>query len=347
MNASPSLRESFAAAHPAAFFLDAGDPEGLSAYLTRLGWLASGETVLESGEAGEGNMNCALRVKTDRRSFIVKQGRPWVEKYPSIAAPWGRSSVEAAFYRRIAANAELADRMPRLIGEDAASQIVALEDLGDASDFTFAYKGRRIRADELELFVDYLKRLHLLPVENALRTSFANREMRRLNHEHIFRLPFARENGLELDRITPGLARAAERLKTDRDCVREIAVLGKRYLDDGETLLHGDYYPGSWLRTAAGVRVIDPEFCFLGPAEFDLGVFAAHLLLSDRGEEPIGKIFDRYQPSDRLDKELALRFAGVEILRRLMGVAQLPLARNLEWKGRLLERARRLVLHGR
>ena len=56
-----------------------------------------------------------------------------------------------------------------------------------------------------------------------------------------------------------------------------MAKVGDIYLsDDGGVLLHGDYYPGSWLKTDAGFRVIDPEFCFLGPPEFDLGVLAAH-----------------------------------------------------------------------
>ena len=47
-------------------------------------------------------MNCTLRVTTTRRSFILKQARPWVEKYPQIAAPVERARVEAAFYAAVA-----------------------------------------------------------------------------------------------------------------------------------------------------------------------------------------------------------------------------------------------------
>jgi 5-methylthioribose kinase len=31
------------------------------------------------------------------RAFILKQGRPWVEKHPQIAAPVERTTVEAGF----------------------------------------------------------------------------------------------------------------------------------------------------------------------------------------------------------------------------------------------------------
>ena len=39
-----------------------------------------------------------------------------------------------------------------------------------------------------------------------------------------------------------------------------VTALGVRYLEDGDTLVHGDYFPGSWLRTGEGVRIIDGPF---------------------------------------------------------------------------------------
>ena len=49
-------------------------------------------------------------------------------------------------------------------------------------------------------------------------------------------------------------------------------MAGERYLAEGSTLLHGDYYPGSWMTVDDAVFVIDPEFSFKGFPEFDLGV---------------------------------------------------------------------------
>src|SRR4051812_21791268 len=74
-----------------AYHLDAQDAEGLDAYLHRQGFLDLDERVVTVARAGDGNMNLTLRVTTPARSVIVKQGRPWVEKYPQIPAPTERT----------------------------------------------------------------------------------------------------------------------------------------------------------------------------------------------------------------------------------------------------------------
>src|SRR2546421_5684303 len=50
---------------------------------------------LSAAPAGEGNMNYTLRIGTSERSFVMKQARPWVEKYPHIAAPWDRALMRS------------------------------------------------------------------------------------------------------------------------------------------------------------------------------------------------------------------------------------------------------------
>jgi len=170
-----------------------------------------------------------------------------------------------------------------------------------------------------------------------------NREMRALNHEHMFRFPLADANGFALDGITPGLQAAADALKRDVPFVERVTELGARYLADGPMLVHGDYFPGSWVKTGRGVAVIDPEFCFLGIAEVDVGVMVAHLMICGEDTGRIDAI-ERAAADDRIDRRLARRFAGVEIMRRLIGVAQLPFEASLGRKQELLDRARQMVL---
>lgn len=338
-------QEDFLRQHPDAYFLDAGDLKGLAAYLQARGWLAPDETLRGAAKAGEGNMNYTLRVSTSQRSFILKQARPWVEKYPHIAAPWERALVEGQFYKAIAEDAELAARMPQLLGLDAQSHILALEDLGEAQDFTSLYRGEELMDAQLEELAAYLSRLHFLPGDTERKRMFTNRAMRTLNHFHIFDFPLQLANGVELDAITPGLNEVARNLKLDGDFVNTVKDLGELYLRDGGTLLHGDYFPGSWLQTAQGVRVIDPEFCFYGPLEFDLGVMIAHLYLSGQKVRLAHELLTKYKPARSLHQTLLWQFAGIEIMRRLIGVAQLPLNFDLEAKSELLLLARELVLH--
>jgi len=334
-----SSRGSFETAYPRGFFLDPTSRDGLENYARDQGWIAPGEALLFVSKAGEGNMNLTLRLVTTEKSCILKQARPWVEKYPAIEAPAGRALVEAAFYQAVSSRPPIRAAMPALLGQDPDSGVLALEDLGEAQDFTPLYRGERLSESDLEALVSFLAELHR-PFAAPERL-FENREMRALNHEHIFRLPLASENGLDLDRITPGLGAVAHEMQEDESYVARVRELGSLYLEDGPSLVHGDFFPGSWLRTAGGVRVIDPEFCFLGNAAFDVGVLRAHLHLS-RQPELAEKAVALYGAGADF-AATANGFAGAEIMRRLIGVAQLPLEAGLEEKRELLALSKRLV----
>jgi 5-methylthioribose kinase len=335
-------------AYPGAVFLTATDIHALAAYLAGKGWLQTGELLRGVTRAGEGNMNCVLRIVTSQRSFILKQSRPWVEKYPNIPAPWDRALVEARFYREVEGNESVAKYMPQLLAFDPAERILMLEDLGDAQDLTFLYSLAATNADsaDLKMLTNFLIALHTAFRDSSLAAKVANEEMRALNHEHIFSLPLRKDNGLDLETITPGLSLLARHLQQDDTYCQEVSLLGKRYLcaSQGTCLIHGDYFPGSWLKARRRVYVIDPEFCFYGPPEWDLGVMIAHLHLAGQSHASIANVSKHYAESAAMNAGLMSQFAGVEIMRRLIGVAQLPVRFCLERKNQLLELSKNLVL---
>jgi len=338
------VKISFQKLHPEVFFLDGHNLESLSEYLQSRGWLLQSERVVASAHAGAGNMNYTLRVRTSDRSIIVKQARPWVEKYPHIPAPWDRALVEGRFYQLVGTWPALAQRMPRLLGFDPDAHVLMLEDLGETQDCTGLYGGDRLPSERLMELLQYLVDLHLNFQNYEAKSSFANQAMRELNHTHLFVIPLQKDNGLILDSITPGLEAEAAKLRTDEPYTKTIIELGKRYLGTGDALLHGDYFPGSWLRIGAGIKIIDPEFCFFGPPEFDLGVFIAHLYLAHQSDALVRQSLADYQTAAPLNSRLTRQFAGMEIMRRLIGVAQLPLAYGLELKADLLTLSRSLVM---
>ncbi len=236
--------------------------------------------------------------------------------------------------------------MPVLLGLDEVSRILMLEDLGEAQDCTSLYRGERLTRDDIEELAAYLSHLHGAFINSADKSDFSNREMRALNHQHIFSIPLMQSNGLNLDAITPGLEKAAEDLKNNVAYVEKVTSLGETYLADGMALLHGDFFPGSWLRTGKGLQVIDPEFCFFGPPEFDLGFFIAHLYLAEQPDGFADLLLESYKTDRSPDRQLINQFAGTEIMRRLTGVAQLPLNYGIEKKRQLLDLSVRLVLVG-
>ena len=317
--------------------LSVDEPNDVLAALVSLEVCDADECLTSITIAGEGNMNLALRVITDQRSVIVKQSRPWVEKYPGIAAPEERILSEINFYGYVADLSDVRAAMPSVLGASPSQRLLVLEDLGQASDYASLYSSAADSAEVDKVFeqaINWVALLHRYPIDPT--ESVGCKPLRELNHQHIFSIPLMDPPATDLNQVCEGLTAVSRELCADAKVQQVMASLGEVYLnDDGGVLLHGDYYPGSWLKTESGFRVIDPEFCFAGPQEFDLGVVAAHWIFC--GGKADSTAIDRVCQTTTSDvsAELVKGFAGAEIIRRLIGVAQLPLdaglSRRTEW----------------
>jgi 5-methylthioribose kinase len=333
-----------------------GNAPAIESHLKRLGWIGPNETLQGLSSAGEGNMNRTLRARLGARTLVLKQSVPFVAKYPSIAAPADRIAVEAAFYRATAQSTDVAQRLPAVYGFDPDNRLLALEDLGGAADFTDIYQSdgdlRRtdVTAADSAALLDWLGLLHHQRVGAADAAILDNRAMRTLNHAHIFHIPLRADNGLDLDATTPGLTALARTYRADTQLRQNVAELGAIYLGNAPhastpALLHGDYYPGSWLRhPRLGVAIIDPEFAFIGPPEFDVGVLIAHFTFARISQSDLMAALRNYAAPAGFSLPLALAFAGTEVIRRLLGVAQLPLRADLATKATWLAAARQFVV---
>ncbi|MEM8964957.1 MAG: phosphotransferase [Bacteroidota bacterium] len=334
------LQEKFCQQFSDVLYLSLENSGALEEYLHHQKWIDANEKIVSLEKPGEGNMNVVVRVITDQQRFIVKQPRPWVNKYPQVAAPMNRVEVEATFYELIATYNKLKASTPNLIGYDAEQFLLALEDLGNGSDFTDLYqKGKSITREEISTLTVFISQLHQIRSSTVSVNVPANQAMKELNHEHIFNYPFLENNGFNLNDVQPGLQEVSLKYKRNEELKAKITRLGERYLAAGNTLLHGDYYPGSWLKTTSNIAIIDPEFAFLGDPEFDIGVMVAHLVMSEASSELVQQVLDEYNQPDGYDESLQCAYSGVEILRRIIGLAQLPLSLSLEEKRSLLTQA--------
>ena len=335
------LKQRFQHAHPTAFFMES-NVKVVANYLQTQGWLKQNEALLSLEKPGEGNMNFVLRAITNQRSFILKQARPWVEKFPQIDAPVERVAVEAQFFQSLEKIEAINQFAPSCLGFDAANFILATEDLGEGADYSFLYQKENLLTEaDIDGLTKYLSALHQVAIPSDFPDNLA---MRQLNHEHIFNFPYLEENGFNLDDVQEGLQAAAMPYKTNAALKVKIKACGKIYLAKGKYLLHGDFYPGSLLKVADGLKVIDPEFGFIGPAEFDLGVLFAHLLMAEQPSTILQSIFEKYQKLAGFEKALFSQFIGVEILRRLIGIAQLPLSLDLPTKKNLMAQAAQWIM---
>ena len=331
-------------------------PENIAAITARLRACEWSPHAIKSLEiAGQGNMNRTLRAHLDDgSSIILKQSLDHVAKYPDIAAPIARIGVEAAFYAAIALHKQLSRSTPRLIGFDAANHLLAMQDLGSGSDLTDMYPGNagegQVASETLRQIVSWLADLHAIPPPLDFP---ANADMRALNHAHIFCIPLVAETHTQLAAVLdPQTRKVANQIAKQRRLHDRARELGSLYLGVAGTaaekvLLHGDFYPASWLRSDdGGVSIIDPEFAFVGPAEFDVGVLMAHLYFAGFDRDAISAVLASYHAAENFELVLAERFAGMEIIRRLLGVAQLPLSADDQTKVDWLTTGVDLLMNG-
>ncbi|MGS0526224.1 hypothetical protein ACU8V7_14700 [Zobellia nedashkovskayae] len=69
---------------------------------------------------------------------------------------------------------------------------------------------------------------------------------------------------------------------------------------------------------------------------------AAHIIIATGKKGYMKRIHNAYQGD--ADLKLMSQVAGIEIMRRFIGLAQLPLERSLKEKSKLLKKARKLIL---
>ena len=312
--------------------------------LVRNDWIHEEDQIISIEIPGEGNMNVVLRVITHQGSFIIKQSRNYVNKYPQIPAPIDRIDIEAQFYKLIHTSS-CSHYLPRLLGHDRNNKIIFLEDLGRSSDYQLLYQNNfNLSQKEYVATLSFLHQLHNISFSESQSSKFPkNLALRQLNHEHLFVYPYSEKNNFDLNEIKPGLQQLAQKMRQDTLLKKAAIQLGKQYLSGGTSLLHGDYYPGSWLKTKSGFHVIDPEFCFFGPKEYDLGVLRAHLKMA---EQPISYLNDfwNHYPASEVNFSLVDQFEGMELIRRIIGLAQLPLSLSLKKRETLLQEGKRLLM---
>lgn len=306
------------------------DESNVSEYLRGRGLLTPGEEAAVSA-AGDGNINWVRRVRSrDGRSWILKQARPALERFPEYQVSTERLVFEARYYEQT----QRFDRdrvRPEVLHFDEDERVLLLEDLGDAERLDRALARAAQLAAPLSRLAGFLGRVHAGTRDRALAARFANGEMQRLHGDHIFQLPY-RENDFPL---TPALRARAEAIWDDAELVDRIDAAYRRYLEPRGALVHADVQPGNVLLHPRGPVLLDAEIAHLGDPAFDVGILTAHLLLPAvaRGDAAAGEALAEHTwsayaqahgPEGLPARDDVMRYAGIELLRRTLGAARVP-----------------------
>jgi 5-methylthioribose kinase len=306
------------------------EPE-LPAWLAGLGLLSPGEPA-QVEIAGEGNINWVRRVRSQRtgRSFVVKQARPALERFPEYRVSTRRIEFESRWYQDVA-RFDTQGVCPRVFHFDDERKALVLEDLGAAEPLA-ALLARGGDATRVAAGLGaFLGRVHAGTRDPALAARYENDEMRRLHGEHIFVLPF-RTNDFPL---SDALRRRAHALAGERDLIAKIDAAYARYLEPKGALLHADVQPTNVLVAAGAPKLLDAEIAHVGDPAFDVGQLAGHLWLralargDARAAAPaVRALWSAYTQAHAGFAPPAfpeaLLHAGIEMLRRTLGAARVP-----------------------
>ena len=334
-------------------------------------------------ELGDGNLNYVFRVSAGDSSVIVKQAPDYIRiSGPSRPLTRDRARIEA---EALVIHAALAPRrLPRLLESLPDQGILVLEDLKGYQTLRQLALEPDVASQRLDLVGEYAARVHLLssplylgPIERAsLLSLFANPYLCRHTLGVMFRRPF---DGSLIDDGDATVARLAHELKSDVPLRARIAQLAFHFSATTEALLHGDLHTGSVMVSGEDVRVFDLEFAFMGPMSFDVGCLVAHLAFAHAYHRAMGNALgvaaiDRWAnefwraytittaelwPESAGSRDVFLNgllsdaaaYAGVEMIRRVVGGAYVPETSRLSADRRAstyecLVRNGRLLVHG-
>ena len=325
-------------------------PDYLRQRCAEIGMFAS-ETDLRIEEIGDGNLNTVYRVSDavqPERSVVLKHAPPYIKilgpAYPLSIKRLTYESRALDLYNRCASGS-----VPELYDFDAETAVIVMEDLRDAQVLRADLIAGSVDTDVAEQIGRFMGTVHSRTyVENLdsatvqqYRQQFANTTMQSITANYVFTFPYTEH---ETNFWTAGLAPDVQRLKADTDFLQQAENLKRIFLTAQQALTHGDLHTGSVLVQNNIAKVIDAEFAFYGPVGFDLGLYWANYLLSYFSHQDtvdvqsalktaIAKTWHTYTLEFRtvdamLQKQTlqqifheAVGFAGLEMLRRLMGAA--------------------------
>jgi len=307
----------------------------------------------EATEIGDGNLNLVFRVRSQTSSVIVKQALPYLrvagDSWPLTRH---RARIEAD---AIEVHAKLAPGvLPHIIHFDESMSALVLEDLAEHITWREALIAGRPVEGVPDVVGRYCAAVLLgtsdvrLPSRQrkVLRRGFVYTELCLVTEDLIFTAPYMDAKSNRYDDEIATLAQALQRDRVLRSVAAEMRFIFK---SRDEALIHGDLHTGSVMTKSGDTRVIDHEFAFFGPFGFDPGVLLANLALSRLAHEASGNagfvgVIDRYaveywnalvdeirrlwNPAEPwyapfLSRLLgdAGRFAGMEMIRRIVGLA--------------------------
>ncbi|MHC6201709.1 S-methyl-5-thioribose kinase [Breznakiellaceae bacterium SP9] len=243
-------------------------------------------------EIGDGNLNYVFRALEEGtgKSIIVKQAGEQLRISAAMRITTDRNRIESEIL--IIQDKYAPGLVPKIFKYDTVMCACLMEDLSD-------YRLMRYALMEHQTFPKFAEDVTTYMVNTLLNTtdvvmehkekkglvkSFINPELCEITEDLIYTEPYNDVKGRNI--VTPeNLEFVKKELYGDKALHLEIAKLKFDFMNNAQSLLHGDLHTGSIFVKPDATKIFDPEFAFYGPMGYDIGNVIANLFFAwDNGD---------------------------------------------------------------
>ena len=260
-------------------------------------------------EIGDGNLNYVYRVSNteSNESVIVKQAGTTARISDEFVLSTTRNKIET---EALKLQHKLAPGLvPEIYLLDETMSCCIMEDLSKLTIMRTALTNFETFPRFAEHITDFLVNTLLCTSDVVLNhkekkelvRSFINPELCEISEDLVFTEPF--HNNFNRNEVTPGNEQFVQKhLYSNKELHLEVAKLKFHFMNNTQSLVHGDLHTGSIFIDQTDTKVIDPEFAFFGPMGYDIGNIMANLIFAwTRGRAYQQKQFTEWVENTLLD----------------------------------------------
>lgn len=239
-------------------------------------------------EIGDGNINYVFKIQSvqnPKKALILKQAVPFLR---CLGEDFSLGRERMTFEIRALENftKHSGAFVPKLYHTDIEMSVVVMEFLEGTKILRKGLQAQEIYPHFAEHISSFLatnlfenSSLHLDSTQKRELVDLfnSNSQLCAITEDFVFSFAFMEH---PTNNPTSQKNELFNQIINDTKLKTEILHLKYRFMTQNDALLHADLHTGSLMCNQEKTFIIDPEFAFVGPFSFDIGVLIAHLVMA-------------------------------------------------------------------
>lgn len=246
------------------------------------------DAILEAKEIGDGNLNYVFKVWEEKtgKSVIIKQAGVEARISSDFKLSTDRNRIEVEI---LVLQGKLCPGLvPEIFMYDPVMNCFAMEDLSDHQVMRTALLKHETFSQFAEDITTFLVNSLLLTTDRVMDSkekkelvkNYINPQLcADISEPLVYTEPYHDDLHRNLV-FEPNKEFVEKELYNDGELQLEVAKLKYDFMNNAQSLIHGDLHTGSVFIKEGSTRVMDPEFAFYGPMGYDIGNVIANMFFA-------------------------------------------------------------------